>query len=1578
MKKRILTLMLLFVAATFAAEANPVDLRTAREVAVKFMNANSEVPLRSADDLRLVKTYNISRGDAAFYIFNTPNGFVIVAADDCATPILGYSDEGQFDENDIPVQLQDYLQDYLEQIQHGIENHLEANQATTRQWELVQTAGHLIEQRATTVVEPLIASKWGQGCFYNNCCPLEEYGSCGHAKVGCMATSFAQILHYWGYPAVGIGSHTSSGYPTQTVNFGATFYDWADMPNSLSEASATTQVDAVATLMWHCGVAVNMNYGAYSSGASMHYVVPALVNYFGYSEDLSRVTRNNYSDEEWMTMMKDCLDLGRPVHYFGSGSSGGHAFVCDGYDANDMLHFNWGWYGASNGYYALGALNPENYDFNAAHEAIINIHPKCTSGMTYQVTASVNPSFGGDVYGTDYYDCNDVCILTAVPENGYVFSSWIENGVMVSTEPMYIFTVTGNRNLVANFAEEGSVCNVVIDLYDSFEYGWNGNSLVVDYGNGVIEQFTMSGGSSASYYRQVMSGSRVTLSWIYDPSWFLSVCSFDISYDNGVPIYHGEDLIPEFQYEFTVDCDAAYAPRVISVIADPEEGGAVSGGGAFGYGDICTVIASPNEGYYFANWTANGMVASSDLTYSFVVVEESVLTAHFVTEENIVFVDDSVKALCVANWDTNGDGELSYFEASMVTSLGEVFSYNTGITSFDELQYFISLPSINAYAFSQCTNLTSLIIPDAIASIDDGAFWYCSALTGSLTIPNSVTSIGSSAFEYCRGFTSLTLPNSITSIRYSAFHGCSGLTSLTIPNSVTSIGDYAFCGCSGLTSLTIPNSVTSIGDCAFSSCSGLTSLTIPNSVTSIGDYTFSRCVGLTSLIIPNSVTSIGAGAFIYCRGLAGSLVIPNSVTSIGNSAFEGCYGVKGHLIIGDSVTSIGNYAFRSCSGLASIVVLPQQPPTVGINAFPDDIPIYVPCKPFVDYQSAAGWDAFPDIIGMCGSGTISVVANPVEGGMVSGDGLYANGSICIAIAIPNEGYNFVNWTENGVVVSYDSIYSFIVTGESVLTAHFAMEGNIVFADANVKAICVANWDTNGDGELSYVEAAMVTDLGSVFKGNGNITSFDELQYFTGLSSIGSMAFLFCNGLTSIVLPGSLISIEDNAFVYCCGLNAITIPNSVTSIEDNAFMNCWGLNAITIPNSVVSMAGNPFAYCTGLSQIVVEEGNPVYDSRDNCNAIIKTSINELFVGCKNSTIPDSIISIGYGAFEYCNVTSITIPNSVVSIGERAFYACNLTSLTIPNSMAFIGRLAFGSCFRLSSITVLAVTPPSLDNYTFSNVSKSIPVYVPCGSLEEYQNAGDWGEFTNYMEMCPGTITVVASPAEGGTVTGGGYYEGGAVCTLTATANAGYVFANWTKNGEVVSSDETYHFIVTGDASFEAHFHCVRTHTLTQGVNWFSSDLEITLDDLKESLLTALPETSITIKGKSGSIKYIVRTHSWNGTLDWDITKMYKIDVPNACEITLEGDPIIPADHPITIVNGPNWIGYPLVGSMTVTAAFANFGVVNGDVVKSKSGSTRYWNGSWRPNGLNTLEPGQGYIFNSAATGERTLVFPSGAK
>ena len=272
-----------------------------------------------------------------------------------------------------------------------------------------------------------------------------------------------------------------------------------------------------------------------------------------------------------------------------------------------------------------------------------------------------------------------------------------------------------------------------------------------------------------------------------------------------------------------------------------------------------------------------------------------------------------------------------------------------------------SVTSIGESAFSGCSGLTSVTIPNSVTSIGGYAFNNCSGLT-SVTIPNSVTSIGGCAF-YCSGLISVTIPNSVTSIRNEVFAYCSRLTSVTIPNSVTSIGGYAFYNCSGLTSITIGNSVTSIGQSAFSGCSGLTSVTIPNSVTSINDYAFGGCKNLNvyitdiaawcnikfasnsfssayhlflngeevkDLVIPNSVTTIRFGTFFRCSGLT-SVTIPNSVTSIGGSAFSGCSGLTS-VTIPNSVTSIGNYAFDGCSGLTSVSI-PNSVTSIGESVF---------------------------------------------------------------------------------------------------------------------------------------------------------------------------------------------------------------------------------------------------------------------------------------------------------------------------------------------------------------------------------------------------------------------------------------------------------------------------------------------------------------------------------------------------------------------------------------------------------------------------------------------------------------------
>ena len=247
-----------------------------------------------------------------------------------------------------------------------------------------------------------------------------------------------------------------------------------------------------------------------------------------------------------------------------------------------------------------------------------------------------------------------------------------------------------------------------------------------------------------------------------------------------------------------------------------------------------------------------------------------------------------------------------------------------------------------------------------------------------------------------------------------------------------------------------------------------------------------------------------------------------------------------------------------------------------------------------------------------------------------------------------------------------------------------------------------------------------------------------------------------HGCKNTVIPSSVTSIGDRAFMDCSGLTSISIPSSVTSIGNSAFYGCSGLTSISIPSSVISIGSSAFIWCSGLTTITVDADNSVYDSRNNCNAIIKTATNELISGCKNTVIPSTVTSIGGNAFYGCSgLTSISIPSSVTSIGNFAFYGCSsltiisipssvtsigesaftncssLTSISIPSSVISIGNSAFSNCPSLTSVTCKSSIPPSLGEYVFADTPTST-LYVPVGSRSVYSSTSGWSEFDNIVE------------------------------------------------------------------------------------------------------------------------------------------------------------------------------------------------------------------------------------------------------
>lgn len=371
-------LLTMFSIATFAKH---VDENIAKQVGQSFL-LHSTKTLKTSVNLDLVYTSSSSSSFATantqpttfFYVFNDgANGFVIVAGDDNVTPILGYSDEGIFDPNNIPQSVQKWLEEYKNQIRYVVDNNVSATKEIQKEWK--NYVSGTTQSVAKASVNPLMTTKWNQSPYYNALCP-------SGTVTGCVATAMAQVMKYWNYPATGTGFHSYNHptYGTLSANFGSTTYQWGSMPNTVNSSN-----NAVATLMYHCGVSVNMNYGPASTGgssATYQATESALKNYFGYKNTLQLIVRSSYNQTQWINLLKTELDASRPILYAGIGSGGGHAFVCDGYDNNDFFHFNWGWGGNPDGYFQVNALNPGSLGtgggsggFNTNQQAIIGIEP---------------------------------------------------------------------------------------------------------------------------------------------------------------------------------------------------------------------------------------------------------------------------------------------------------------------------------------------------------------------------------------------------------------------------------------------------------------------------------------------------------------------------------------------------------------------------------------------------------------------------------------------------------------------------------------------------------------------------------------------------------------------------------------------------------------------------------------------------------------------------------------------------------------------------------------------------------------------------------------------------------------------------------------------------------------------------------------------------------------------------------------------------------------------------------------------------------------------------------------------------
>ena len=596
--------------------------------------------------------------------------------------------------------------------------------------------------------------------------------------------------------------------------------------------------------------------------------------------------------------------------------------------------------------------------------------------------------------------------------------------------------------------------------------------------------------------------------------------------------------------------------------------------------------------------------------------------------------------------------------------------YNNGYSAhadYTTMEEALNLTEIPSGAFQNNTSLThmdELQYFTNLTSIGLASFSDCTRLT-SITIPNSVTNIDNEAFSNCVYLTSITIPNSVTSIGEDVFYGCTGLTNVTIGNSVTSINDYTFSLCVSLTDITIPSNVTSIGNSAFSDCNGLKSITIPNSVTHIGGYAFKGCLELTNVNIPNGITEIYNQVFYGCESLT-NITIPNGVTTIYAWAFQGCTGLTS-IIIPNSVTKLGFYAFESCTSLYHIYCFATTPPTLYDSVFenvPRSATVYVPQGSGDAYRNAGQWKEF-------------------------------------------------NIEEMGTIPDSWAVQNTNPAGDKYNPA--------------LQVWARANGYSAENDYTTKTEAQAVTVIeANAFNNNTNLTSINELQYFTNISIINDHAFRGTTNLTTGILPPS-----------------------VNDIYVGAFQNS-GIQALN-----PRMPYDSTDYTKGASNVTA--------SNISRSAFAGSDLTSVTFGSNTTTV-------GTSAFEGCqSLRNVYGEDSGwISVQNNTFKNCPmLKSIYLPSTVTMLLSNVVDGCTALEAIYCYATTPPSVTASTFTNMPSDVTLYVPYASLSTYQSSTWANYFRNILPIdAPQTYACQSIDANG--------------------ANYNPVFQEWLYNNNIASN------------------------------------------------------------------------------------------------------------------------------------------------------------------------------------------------
>ena len=482
----------------------------------------------------------------------------------------------------------------------------------------------------------------------------------------------------------------------------------------------------------------------------------------------------------------------------------------------------------------------------------------------------------------------------------------------------------------------------------------------------------------------------------------------------------------------------------------------------------------------------------------------------------------------------------------------------------------------------------------------------------------------------------------------SPFYQLTGLEALVIESGVTSVGECAFYGCTGLRAVTFSKTVTTVGNRAFYGCTALTDAPLPESITSIGYYAFYGC-GFTALKLPESLQTIGAYAYSKCNSLT-AVTLPGTLQSVGNYAFSGC-GALSTVTVQSGIRSLGSGVFSGCTALQSATL---ESGVRGVESL-----FFSGCTALTDVSlptslTTIGSQAFKD----CSS--LATVTLPSSLTAISANSF----SGCTAL--------------------------------ETLTLPESLRSIGEYAFSNCTSLVTAL-----PSQLQTLDRA-------AFIGCSALT---EITVPATVTVLTDNVFTNCTALTAVQLPSTLTAIGNNTFNGCTALTTATLPDGLVTVGTRAFYGCAALTALYIPASVSAIGNQAFSGCSGLTTVTVSSDNAVYDSRNNCQALIETTANKLLVGCCSTVLPDGISRIESYAFTGTPIATLTLPDSLTAIGSYAFANCTaLSSVQFGSGLASIEDYAFSGCRALSSVT-LPESTINLGSFVFENCSSLTAVTLP---------------------------------------------------------------------------------------------------------------------------------------------------------------------------------------------------------------------------------------------------------------------------